>query len=556
MSESGLETDPEVDQATTVETPRQKFRWKWGLAILVLGISVIFIDWFRLAPDRTYQVFAVYKGIRNILLGLFLWWLLFSGLAWKTRFKGLGGAVLVCMLFFGLVRVESFEGDMVPRFRFRFAATPEQRAAAYFKQVKSKAEGNLKSAKQSLEAVPGDWPGYRGSSRDGIAATQSIRTDWNTQPPKLLWKHPVGAGWGSFCIVGDRVFTQEQRGDVEVVVCYDGLTGDQLWVYEDEVRFEETLGGVGPRATPTFDQGFLYTVGGTGVLHCFEAATGIEVWTHDLLEEQDFKNLQWGMSGSPLIWEDLVIVNQGLVMDTSELNHRSIIAFDKRTGKQAWTSGSRKPSYSSPQLAELQGVPQILVFHAKGLESFSPADGQSLWFFPWTNQAGVNAAQPIVIDDSSIFIGSGYGVGSARLSIQKSGDDWKVTEVWTSNSPKLKFNSAVKWDGFVYGLDEGILTCLNLENGNRIWKKGRYGYGQMLLVGSMLLILAEDGRVELVKADPEAYSQVAEFQAISGQTWNHPTLAHGKLFVRNSEMAACYDISTDSQTTSVEKTDR
>ncbi|WP_417390091.1 PQQ-binding-like beta-propeller repeat protein [Gimesia sp.] len=556
MSESGLEADPKVDQATTVETPRRKFRWKWGLAILVLGIAVIFFDWIRLAPDRTYQVFAVYKGIRNILLGLFLWWLLFSGLAWKTRFKGLGGAALVFVLFFGLVRVESFEGDMVPRFRFRFAATPEQRAAAYFKQVENKVEGNPKSAKQSLEVVPGDWPGYRGSSRDGIAVTQSIRTDWKTQPPKLLWKHPVGAGWGSFCIVGDRVFTQEQRGDVEVVVCYDGQTGDQLWVYEDEVRFEETLGGVGPRATPTFDQGFLYTVGGTGVLHCFEAATGIEVWTHDLLEEQDFKNLQWGMSGSPLIWEDLVIVNQGLVMDTSELNHRSIIAFDKRTGKQAWTSGSRKPSYSSPQLAELQGVPQVLVFHAKGLESFAPADGQSLWFFPWTNQAGVNAAQPIVIDDSSIFIGSGYGVGSARLSIKKSGDDWQVTEVWTSNSPKLKFNSAVKRDGFVYGLDEGILTCLNLENGNRIWKKGRYGYGQMLLVGSILLILAEDGRVELVKADPEAYSQVAEFQAISGQTWNHPALAHGKLFVRNSEMAACYDISTGSQTTSIEKTDR
>lgn len=556
MSEGGTQTEAELDQATSVDTPRHTFRWKWGLGILLLGIAAIFFRWFQLAPDRTYQVFAVYEGIRNILVGLFIWWLLFSGLAWKTRFKGLGLAGFAFVLFFGLLRVESFEGDMVPRFRFRFLPTPEQRAKAYFEQIENNPESKTKTTGQALEVIPGDWPGYRGTDRTGIAGEQSIRTDWNTQPPELVWKHPVGAGWGSFCIVGDRVYTQEQRGAVEVVVCYDGRTGDQLWVYEDEVRFEETLGGVGPRATPTFDQGFLYTVGGTGILHCFEAASGIEVWTHDLLKEQNLNNLQWGMSGSPLIWENLVIVNQGLVVDTSELDHRSIIAFDKRTGKQLWTGGSRKSSYSSPQLAELQGVSQVLVFHAKGLESFAPADGRSLWFFPWTNQAGINAAQPIVIDDSSVFIGSGYGVGSARLSVVNSGDEWKVTEVWTSKSPKLKFNSAVMRDGYVYGLDEGILTCLNLENGKRMWKRGRYGYGQMLLVESMLLILAEDGSVELVKADSEEYSPIAKFQALSGQTWNHPALAHGKLFVRNSEMAACYDISPDSQTTSIEKTNR
>ena len=556
MNESGPQTEPEVDQATSVEIPRRTFRWKWGLAILLLGIAAIIFNWFRLAPDRTYQVFSVYEGIRNILVGLFIWWLLFSGLAWKTRFQGLGGAVLAFVLFFGLLRVESCEGDMIPRFRFRFSPTPEARAVEYFKQINNKSVANGETSGQIPDVVPGDWPGYRGASRNGIVDEQFIRTDWNTDPPELIWKHPVGAGWGSFCIVGNRAFTQEQRGDVEVVVCYDALTGNQLWVSEDVVRFEETLGGVGPRATPTFDQGFLYTVGGTGVLHCFEAATGISVWSHDLLEEQNQNNLQWGMAGSPLIWENLVIVNQGLAVDPSELGHRSIIAFDKRTGEQVWSGGTRKSSYSSPQLAELQGAPQILVFHAKGLESFAPADGQSLWFFPWTNQAGVNAAQPIVINDSSIFIGSGYGVGSARLLIEKSGEDWTVKESWTSNSPKLKFNSAVMHDGFVYGLDEGILTCLNLENGKRMWKKGRYGYGQMLLAGSMLLILAEDGSVELVKADPDEYFQVAKIQAISGQTWNHPALAHGKLFVRNSEMAACYNISKNSQRAPIKKTDR
>ena len=256
MNESGPQTEPEVDQATSVEIPRRTFRWKWGLAILLLGIAAIIFNWFRLAPDRTYQVFSVYEGIRNILVGLFIWWLLFSGLAWKTRFQGLGGAVLAFVLFFGLLRVESFEGDMVPRFRFRFSPTPEERAEEYFKQINNKSVANGERSGQIPDFVPGDWPGYRGASRNGIVDEQFIRTDWNTDPPELIWKHPVGAGWGSFCIVGNRAFTQEQRGDVEVVVCYDALTGNQLWVSEDEVRFEETLGGVGPRATPTFDQVF------------------------------------------------------------------------------------------------------------------------------------------------------------------------------------------------------------------------------------------------------------------------------------------------------------
>ena len=194
----------------------------------------------------------------------------------------------------------------------------------------------------------------------------------------------------------------------------------------------------------------------------------------------------------------------------------------------------------------LNGTPQVLVFHSKGLESFSPSDGTSLWFFPWTNQPGINAAQPVVIDDRSLFLGTGYGKGSARITVSPSEEsNAKVTQDWKSQSMKLKFNSAVTLDGFVYGLDEGVLTCLDLKTGKRNWKRGRYGYGQMLLVGSHLLILAEDGHVELVKADPEKYEQVAEFQAIEGQTWNHPALARGKLLIRNSEEAACYDLSPD-----------
>ncbi|MEQ8851785.1 PQQ-binding-like beta-propeller repeat protein [Gimesia sp.] len=531
--------------AETTERPARRLRWKWGLAVLVIGIAAMVIQWFRLAPDRTYQVFSVYEGNRNLVVGLLIWWMFVSGVAWKTRFKGLLGVVLAFVLFFTVVRVESFEGDMVPRFQFRFMPTAEQRAVEYFEQADNSANQKSESA-ETLVALEADWPGYRNALRDGIARDQQIRTDWESEPPKLLWKHPVGAGWGSFCVVGDRVFTQEQRGEDELVVCYDVSTGKQIWTQSEPVRFSETLGGVGPRATPVFAEGRLYTMGGTGILNCLDAATGKLVWSHDLLKEGDLKNLTWGMAGSPLIHDDLVIVNQGVSPAAADKKNQAVIAFDKLSGKKVWSSGTHKPSYSSPQYAVLNGTPQVLIFNAKGLEGVSLADGQSLWFFEWANHAGCNAAQPIPLDDDSVFLGSGYGLGSARIEIapRKSSEKTaKVKEEWKSLSLKLKFNSAVKQDGYVYGLDEGVLTCLDLETGKRQWKRGRYGYGQLLLVDGYLIILAEDGRVELVEANPEKNVQRGKFQAIEGQTWNNPVLARGRLFVRNSEEAACYDLS-------------
>jgi outer membrane protein assembly factor BamB len=537
-----------TEPVDSTERPVRRLRWKWGVAVVVIGIAAIIIQWFRLAPDRTYQVFSVYMGIRNLVIGLLIWWMLVSGVAWKTRFKGLLAAVFSLALFFAVVRVESFEGDMVPRFQFRFLPTPEQRAVEYFEQTGSSEETPV--ATETFEVLESDWPGYRNALRDGIAHAQQIRTDWEQEPPKLLWKHPVGAGWGSFCVVGDRAFTQEQRGEEEMVVCYDVPTGKQIWTHTDPVRFSETLGGVGPRATPVFEEGRLYTMGGTGILNCLDAGTGKRIWSHDLLKEGKLKNLTWGMAGSPLLQGESVIVNHGVnrnaTKEESKQKTQTVIAYDKLSGEKVWSSGTRKSSYSSPQFAVLNGQPQVLIFHAEGLEGFTLEAGRSLWFFPWKNQAGCNAAQPIPLDDTSVFLGAGYGKGSARIRIPPTEADQEPADVkpeWESLSLKLKFNSAVQRDGYVYGLDEGVLTCLDLKNGKRQWKRGRYGYGQLLLVDGYLLILAEDGRVELIEANPEKYVQRGEFQAIEGQTWNQPALARGRLFVRNSEEAACYDLS-------------
>lgn len=535
---------------TSSQRPTRKLRWKWGLGILLVGIAGIFFQWFRLAPDRTYQVFAVYFGIRNIVVGLLIWWLLISGVSWKTRFKGLLGSVLFFVLFFTLFRVESFKGDMVPDFRFRFLPTSEQRAELYFEQAEDGSGRPIDDADVILNVTPGDWPAYRGANRDGIVRSQKIRTDWESAPPQLLWKHPVGSGWGSFAIVSNRVFTQEQRGNQELVVCYDALTGKQIWTHADETRFSEILGGIGPRATPTVHEGLIYTMGGTGILNCLKAVTGELVWSKYLMKGGELKSPQWGMSGSPLVWENLVIVNEGIPKDSSGAGNRSAIAFDRLTGETVWSCGTQKTSYSSPQISMIHGAPQLLLFHSQGLEGFTPDEGNSLWSFPWSNHAGVNVAQPIMISDSSLFLGAGYGQGSARITIKQESEVGAKSEIvpnWKSKSLKLKFNSAVVRENFVYGLDEGVLCCLDLKTGKRVWKKGRYGYGQLVLVDDLLLILAEDGRVELIQAVPDGYVQKGSFQAIEGQTWNHPALAHGRLFVRNSEEAACYDISSPSQ---------
>jgi outer membrane protein assembly factor BamB len=353
---------------------------------------------------------------------------------------------------------------------------------------------------------------------------------------------PIGLGWSSFAVAGDRLFTQEQRGDEELVVCYDATNGNQLWTHADLARFSEALGGDGPRGTPTIDDGRLFALGATGVLNCLDAATGKSIWQRDVLVDAGngtrVANIEWGMAGSPPVWEGKVFAVPGGGQG------REVIAYDVATGEIAWAAGDGTASYASPRIETIGGTPMLLVLDADSLKGLDPATGEQLWSFgPWTNQPKVNASQPVVQGDK-IFLSSGYTIGSVLLQVSLQGGDWTVKEVWRNNNEfKLKFNDAVYRDGYLYGLDEGILACYEFETGKRQWKKGRYGYGQVILLGDTLVILAEDGTLAAVAASPNEFDELARVPVLDGKSWNHPAFARGKLFVRNDREATCLDIS-------------
>lgn len=520
----------------TKSKSERRVRLRFPLAIAILaGLihTVVFV-----VSDRDLSIINGLGMAIWILAGLVvtLWFFLFSGARWTTRLAWFAGLGLILAAFLSLFRMEGQSGDFVPRFVYRYAPSSEDRAAEYFDSQGLELNDRVGEMPARLEISQADWPRFGGANEDHIVRDVTIRKDWDDNPPKALWRHPVGPAWSSFAIVGDFAFTQGQRGQDEAVVCYDAVSGKQVWIHTDRVRFEETASGVGPRATPTVHDSRLYALGATGILNCLDPLTGHVHWSNNIVADANTRLVMYGMSGSPLIHDDVVIVNPSG-------DGGAVAAYDRLSGEKRWSGGSHKQIYSSPLVATIDGIPQIIVYSNEGLCGHDIKTGEMLWLFEWTNVTGLNLAQPIVFPDGSLFISSGYGSGSARLDVSKEDGHWKVKSRWeTPNRFKLKFNGGILNDGFLYGLDEGILSCIDIADGKRMWKKGRYRYGQMLMVDDDLLVVTEQGEAVLVNATPTGASEIAKFQAIEGKTWNHPVLNRGLLFVRNAEEAACYDL--------------
>lgn len=541
------------ETAPTSTSVAPGIRWWPATAAVALGAALQVAAALLLGENVAYVLFgSVFIIWPLTIFLLLLWWTFASRLSWRTRARGLLVVLAVFVLLIGVFRFDEFDGAMIPRFSFRWRPSPRARAQAYFssraKQTQKPAVPDTDDSPDELSvtAGPEDWTGFRGPNRDDVVLGESLRMDWDARPPRELWRQPIGLGWGSFAVVGRHAWTLEQRGAEEFVVCYDVESGRERWTHADASRFESVQGGVGPRSTPTFHAGRLFTQGATGILNCLDASTGQRIWSRNTLEDAGSTNLEWGQAGSPLIVDDLVITCPG-ANNARTSKAAAVIAYRQSDGQIAWSAGTHPGSYASPHLAELHGDRQLLVFHALGVTALSPDHGEKRWSFDWTNTTRINATQPLVIDDRRVLIGSGYGKGSVLLQIDPPAADsgsqqWRVSEIWQSRQFKVKFNGAVRRGDYLYGLDEGLLTCLDLKTGQRRWKKGRYGYGQMLLVKDTLLILTEEGDVVLVPATPETPRELARFSAIHGKTWNHPVLAHGRLLVRNSEEAACFDL--------------
>jgi outer membrane protein assembly factor BamB len=538
------------------EIKPRRIHWRSGLGILIGGAIAEAIVLSVYADDDTLKIYSTLMFVFPIVAGLFiLWWLFRSGFSWRIRFAGILIALLSFASFNLRYRIDGFTGAMFPIISLQSDPSPEERVEDYFKNVAHTASVWQSvtamdnpadtTEPQPLEITADDWPRFRGAQGDGVVRGVSIRTDWEKNPPKALWRHPIGPAWSSFAVAGDLLFTQEQRGEQETVVCYDALTGRQLWLHANTARHSTLMGGTGPRATPTLYKSRLYALGATGILNCLDPQTGDVHWDTNTLKEagaasEAAANLQWGMAGSPLVFDDVVVVNPGGDQG------KSIIVYDRLTGEQKWASGNQRASYAAPILETIQGKPQLLIFDAVGAAGYDPQNGNELWRFDWSNSPKINVAQPIVRDESLVLISSGYGTGSALLEIKNdNNDNWTVKPRWRKPGRfKLKFNDGVYKNGYVYGLDEGILACIEFKTGKQMWKRGRYGHGQLLLIddANLLLIQAENGSVILVPATPSEYRETVRFQALDGKTWNHPVLNRGRLYVRNSQEVACYDL--------------
>ena len=380
------------------------------------------------------------------------------------------------------------------------------------------------------------WTDFRGPERDGRYLETAIRTDWPAEGLTPLWRQPVGGGYASFVITDGRAFTIEQRRDQEVVAAYDATTGRELWTHEWTARFSEPMGGPGPRATPTWRDGRVYALGATGHLWSLDAYTGEPYWHRDVLTDSHVENLQWAMAGAPLIVDDLVVVQPG------GRDGWSVVAYDRETGEVVWHSLDDVQSYTSPMAVELAGQRQILTVTAERVVGLTVEDGRLLWEHPWKVSTVPNIAQPIVIGDDRLFLSASYGQGATVIELHGSGDGLTVETVWRNNRMKNRFASSVLHDGFVYGLDNSILACVDADTGELRWKGGRYGYGQLLLAGEHLVVLTERGELALVRATPDTHDEVARFSAIDGKTWNVPAIADGLLLVRNAREMAGFDL--------------
>ena len=379
------------------------------------------------------------------------------------------------------------------------------------------------------------WPAYRGAARNG-RYDHPIQIEWPADGLPLLWQQPIGGGYASFVVADGRLFTIEQRRNREVVTAYDPDTGRELWTHGWSAFFRETMGGDGPRATPTWDDGRLFALGATGELHSLDAATGRLRWRTNILADAGASNLHWAMSASPLVVDNMVVVLPG------GSGGRSVVAYHADTGDTVWTALDDVQGYTAPVLVELAGVRQILVVTAGRAAGLTVEEGTLLWDYPWVVSTVPNISQPLVLDDDRVFLSASYGQGAAMVEITRTGGGLSARELWRTNRMKNKFSSSVVHEGHIYGLDESILACLDAGTGELVWKAGRYGYGQLLLADGHLVVLTERGDVALVRATPDGHEELARFAAIRGKTWNTPMIADGRLFVRNTTEMAAFDI--------------
>jgi outer membrane protein assembly factor BamB len=488
------------------------------------------------------------------LLTLWIWFCFLSGYAVLMRRGALFAPLAVvvgfaaALAFWGFTNLVHVSGSLAPRL-----VLPRRDAG----KLEIEAAGPIDLA----TTTPEDFPQFLGPERSCWVPGPELARDWSKNPPKQVWRRPIGAAWSAFAAVNGYAVTMEQREAEEWVSCYEIATGQSVWGHSIVARHENPMGGIGPRGTPTIHEGRVYALGATGVLRCLDGATGKLLWSDDLRKRYDVAKIvnwtvldealvQWGRAASPLIVDNLVVVPGGGPAGEA----KNLVAFDAATGRVVWESENRKEdgqadqiSYASPSLANLAGRRQILIVNESTASGHDPLTGQRLWTFPWPGHSSANgsASQAVAVDDRHVLLSKGYSGGAELIEISAANGDGPLVVQSTWKMPRLlqtKFTNVVVKSGHAYGLSEGILECVELPAGKRAWKNGRYGHGQILGVGELLLVLAEDGELHLVELTGAKFNHLGSVPVLSGKTWNTLCLYGNRLLVRNAQEAACYEL--------------
>ena len=522
---------------------------RWGGLMLMIGASAVarlFID-KSIATGMMGMMFAI-SSIQVLSLVLVIWAVLTQHLStWPRRATGVAAILLACG-FWLLLRTDGLRASGSD-FAWRWTKTSEQRLLEQAAVQPLTPTASIAAEKVDTQQQPRDtpvaavaaaivektaysWPGFRGPGRDSNISGTRINTDWASSPPVEIWRRAVGPGWSSFAVQGDLLYTQEQRGEDEIVSCYSASTGKAVWVHRDKARFWESNAGAGPRGTPTLDKGRVYSFGATGILNALDAGNGSVIWSRNAASDTGRKIPDWGFASSPLVVGGMVVI----------ATSGQLAAYDAASGELRWIGPANAGGYSSPQLSTIDGVAQILLANGAGVASVAVGDGTLLWKHSWSSSGGILQTS-MTADGDLLLAGGGAmgGNGMRRIALKNSPGGWTIEERWTSSGLKPYFSDFVVHDGHVFGFDGSILACIDAKDGKRKWKGGRYGQGQLVLLRDqgLLLVLTEEGEVALVGAGTGEFKELARFPAMEGKTWNHPVVVGDRLWVRNSnEMAA------------------
>ncbi len=498
-------------------------------AIALMVIAVIATQYVlheSIATGAMGMLFII-MVIPGLSLAFVLWAVVTRNLSDGIRRVTMVATILLACGVWALVQTGGFGGNLDNDLSWRWSETPEDRLLA-----EAANESMAHSSALGTGDVGVEWPGFLGPNRDGVIHGVKINTNWSETPPVELWRRPIGPGWSSFAINGDLLYTQEQRGEDEVVACYKVSTGEPVWRHSDKARFWESNGGAGPRGTPTLSNGRVYTFGGTGIVNVLDASDGTVVWSRNAASDTGAELPYWGFSSSPLVIDSLVIIAAS----------SALIAYDLATGEPRWSRPDTTVSYSSPHLLAIDSVAQILTLGGAGLTSVTPDGGELLWEHRWP---GYPIVQPSLTADGDILISVSAESGIRRLTVKQGADGWSVKEHWTSTRLKPYYSEFFVHNGHAFGFDGSILACIDLEDGKRKWKGGRYGAGQLFLLADqdLLLVLSEKGELALVAAASDKFTELARFPAIESKTWNHPVLTGDILLVRNAQEMAAFRLS-------------